>query len=183
MANRKPGRPKKEQGVPPEGTGAAPVSEFHTSVEQKIDQVIGGINVLAAAVGKLVDMQSSNSAAKEATTASSDQKFNPKMEDSTYPQVYIPPKYRQLVDDILSPEFGISVTDFDDRTDFQIHVIVPEKYSSISPDDRKKGIQDIRSRMIPRSLGENGVREWVTLIRQNLNKYYTKEGKASPFQN
>ena len=155
----------------------------------KMDQVIGAMNTVGSALAKLVEIQTTNpteiSTTDEKQTSNKDQKtsFNPTMDDPTYPKKYIPPKYRQIVTELLSEDFELDITDFDDRTDFQVHIIVPERYSSITPEDRKKGVQDIRSRMVPRSLGENGVREWCSLIRQNLNRYYTKEGKQSPFIN
>lgn len=156
-------------------------------LSEQVSQMMAGINAIAGAVGKLVELQTAPKEVPSSTVTATAEKpqtqFNPKMEDETYPNKYIPPKYRQIVTEILSEEFGLDITDFDDRTDFQVHIIVPEKYSSVIPEDRKKGVQDIRSRMVPRSLGENGVREWCTLIRQNLNKYYTREGKASPFIN
>lgn len=166
-------------------------SEMSALTEQ-MTAVIGGLNSVAGAVAKLVELQTADknpaivsvsNAGISPSNVSPTRTFDPKMDDETYPNKYIPPKYRQLVNEILSSEFGLDITDFDDRTDFQIHIIVPEKYSSVTPEDRKKGIQDIRSRMIPRSLGENGVREWCNLVRQNLNKYYTREGVASPFSN
>ena len=154
------------------------------SLSEQIGNMMAGINAIAGAVGKLVELQTAPklSTVVAEPTATPEQ-FNPSIDDETYPNKYIPPKYRQIVTEILSADFGLDITDFDDRTDFQVHIIVPEKYSSVIPEDKKKGVQDIRSRMVPRSLGENGVREWCTLIRQNLNKYYTREGKASPFIN
>ena len=103
------------------------------------------------------------------------------MLDETYPDGYMPPKFRKIVDEILSSEFGARIIDFDDRTDFQLDIIVPEQYSSVSRLDREKGVKDIRSRTIPRALGENGVRDWCALIRKNLNRFYQHEGVKSPF--
>jgi len=149
----------------------------------KMDQMISGLNTVGGALEKLIDLQTVG-AEKVAPQEETKEKFNPKLDDETYPQdEYIPKNYRKIVDDLLSDEFGIKITDFDDRTDFQFAIIVPEKYSSVTPEDKAKGVEDIRSRMIPRSLGENGVKEWCKLIRQNLNKHYSEEGMQSPFTN
>lgn len=159
------------------------------SVDDKLDLLIG-------AVGKLVELQTrplvsasvqggtggSANTNTDGRTGSANSTFTPKLDDETYPQSYVPPKYRKIVDDLLSPDFGIRVNDFDDRTDFQIDIIVPVKYSSLTADDKKSGIEDIRTRIVPRAMGENGVREWCTLIRKNLSRFYNKEGLQSPFK-
>ena len=107
--------------------------------------------------------------------------YNPE-KDETYPKSYIPREYRKLVDEILSPEFGAQIDDQNFGLDFEIKVIVPDAFSSLTPKEKEQGIKDIRSRIIPRALGENGVRDWCNLIRNNLNKYFTQTGKASPFK-
>ncbi len=154
-------------------------------IENKMDQMISGLNSVAGALGKLIEIQSQKPD-KSPTEVSPDKMkthFNPKLDDETYPSDYVPPKFRKICDEILSAEFGLQIVDFTDRTDFQINITVPEKYSSVTNEDKIKGVKDIRSRMVPRALGENGVREWCTLIRKNLNKFYTKEGVQSPFNN
>jgi len=158
-------------------------SNGNKELTDKIDSVVTSINVMAGAINKLVELQTDKKVATQEKIVDAVKAFDPAIEDETYPNKYIPPKYRAIASQILSPEFGIDVLDFADRTDFQFSVIVPEKFSSVSQDDRAKGVRDIRSRMIPRALGENGVREWCTLIRNNLARYYQKEGIATPFTN
>lgn len=155
-----------------------------SALSGKMDEMIGGLNILGGALTKLVELQtqdkkedSNKQPSEQMKTAS----FTPKIDDVTYPQQYVPAKYRAIVTELLSEEFGVTIVDFEDRTDFQVNIIVPEKYSSVTKEDRAKGVEDVRSRMVARSMGENGVREWCSLIRQNLNKYYTQSGKASPF--
>jgi len=157
--------------------------KFDNSVEKKLDEVVSTINILASAVGKLVELQTADKKPEQTVKSDSTETYRPKLDDVTYPSAYIPPKFRNIVDEVLSPEFGIKIEDFENTTDFQFSVIVPDKYSSVIPTDRQKGVVDIRSRIIPRALGENGVREWCMLIRNNLNKYYSKEGVGSPFTN
>ena len=150
-------------------------------LDVKMDQVIAGLNTMAAALAKLVEMQPHGvmPVATSPTTSS----YIPKLEDETHPESYVPPKFRQIVNDILSPEFGIRVLDFVDRTDFQLDIFVPDRFSSLSADEKKQGIKDVRTRIVPRALGENGVREWCELVKRNLAKYYGKEGIQSPFKN
>ena len=153
-------------------------------LSDKMDSMISGLNTVASAISKLVELQTLNKEEKkEETKKSPELTFTPKLDDETYPSAYIPPKFRKIVDDTLSPDFGIQVLDFINRTDFQLNIIVPDKYSSVAKEDKDRGLKDVRSRMIPRALGENGVKDWCTLIRRNLNKFYTKEGVQSPFNN
>ena len=149
----------------------------------KMDAMVAGLNSVGGAILKLIEMQSASvkDIGPMTGAANAPEKFTPRLEDETYPKHYIPPKFRKIVDTILSEEFGLRVMDFEDRTDFQIDIIVPDKFSSVSKEDKDRGVQDIRSRIIPRAMGENGVREWCELIRRNLNKFYQKEGVQSPF--
>ena len=149
------------------------------TIDEKLDAVIAGLNSVSGAVMKLVDIQMDNN--KKIAEPKKDS-FNSELEDETYPKDYMPPKFRKIVDEVLSSEFGARVVDFEDRTDMQIDIIVPEKYSSLSAPDKEKGVIDIRSRIMPRALGENGVREWCMLVRKNLNRYFTREGVKSPFE-
>ena len=93
----------------------------------------------------------------------------------------VPSDFRNIVNELLSPEFGITVEDFTDSTDFAFTIIVPAHLKTISDEDRKNGVVDKRTKRIPRALGANGVREYVTLVRQNLNKHFQKNGLSSPF--
>lgn len=150
------------------------------SVDRKLDILIG-------AVGKLVELQTNAVEASSATYTGAAVptpvvEFQPQIQDETYPKSYLPPAYRKIVDGVLSKDFGAEVTDFEDRTDFMFTIVVPDKYSSVSKEDRDRGVQDRRSRMISRALGENGIKEWCQLVRKNLSKYYATEGKASPFE-
>ena len=161
----------------------AVVKNDDVSLDAKMDQVVAGLNTVAGALSKLVELQTADKSPSSKESEPAKATFTPKIEDETMNKAYIPAKYRALVDEILSPEFGISLHDFDDRTDFWFEVIVPEKFSSISAEDRQKGVRDLRGKMISRALGENGIRDWCNLIRKNLSRYYSAEGVRSPFTN
>jgi len=151
--------------------------ETKPGLEAKVNALTDNLNTLAGAVNKLVQMQKKPPVQPEITPKQEPEK------DETIDNSYLPPKFREIVNNILSPEFGAKVTDFEDRVDFQFTIIVPQKYSSLSKDEYEQAKGDIRSRIIPRGLGENGIKEWCKLIRLNLNKYFTKEGVKSPFEN
>lgn len=95
----------------------------------------------------------------------------------------VPPRFREVVDEVLGTEFGIKCYNFKDNTDFQVDILVPLKYTSTPKEERDPDFVDIRSKVINRALGEIGVRDWVMKIRTNLTKYFTSKGIASPFTN
>lgn len=143
------------------------------------------LNTIASALAKLVELQTAkteSSFSNPQTTEPNQKVFTPTLEDESYPTNYVPPAFKKAVNEILSSEFSCRVQDFDDRTDFLFEIVVPEKYSSVSKEDRAKGVEDIRSKMISRALGINGVREWCQLVRKNLNKFYSSQGVQSPFR-
>tara|TARA_R100000789_G_C3019551_1_gene153239 strand:- start:1923 stop:2468 length:546 start_codon:yes stop_codon:yes gene_type:complete len=138
------------------------------------------LNTIAGSLTKLVDIQQ-NAPKKEEEKMEPEKGKEAEM-DETYPKTYFPPKYRDIMDEMLGKDFEGRVTDFDDRTEFQFDVFIPKEYSSLSQEDKEKGVKDVRTRIIPRALGENGVRDWCKLIRTNLNRYFAREGKATPFK-
>lgn len=155
-----------------------------TPIDKKLDLLISAVSKLVELL-KTADKQSGivrTSTPVSPLEAAVQTGFTPHIEDETYPGGYVPPAYRRIVNEVLSEEFKLRVSDFQDRTEFQLDIIVPDRFSSVSKADREKGVEDIRSRIIPRALGENGVRDWCKLIRGNLNRYYTSSGKASPFK-
>lgn len=182
----KEGREKKkaEKEFKPQGEETSP--QPLDVLSSKMDKMVEGLNSVSGALVKLVEMQTKAEKAVDKEISDRLDKgvgtvFTPKLEDETYPESYMPPKFRKVVDTILSPEFGARVIDFPDRTDFQLDIFVPDRFSSVPLDERRNGVKDIRTRIITRALGENGVREWCELIRKNLNRFFQKEGITPPF--
>lgn len=177
-----------KHSVPPEvGSGEETAKDPFSQLSSKMDKMVEGLNSVGGALLKLVEMQSqpkttvvehSATVVAEKSTLNA---FTPRLEDETYPSSYMPPKFRTIIDTILSPEFKARIMDFADRTEFQFDIFVPEKFSSVSKEDREKGVEDVRTRIIPRALGENGVREWCEIVRRNLARYYQSKGVQSPF--
>ncbi len=103
--------------------------------------------------------------------------------ESNQVEIPAPPRFREVIDEVLSSEFGLKCYTFRDNTDFQIDIQVPEKFTSMPKQERDPDFVDVRSKIINRALGETGVRDWAMKIRANLTKYFTSQGLASPFQN
>lgn len=143
------------------------------SVHKRVDELASTVNTLVEAVANLV---------KKFDTPTKFE-YNPETTKvSDYkPKGYVPPKYRQICDEVLSPEFGLDCEESTVSMDFTIHIIVPDRYSSLTEKEKEMGVKDIRSRVVSRALGENGVREWCVKVRENLNKFFSKSGVVSPF--
>lgn len=84
-------------------------------------------------------------------------------------QYPIPNEYRSLVDSILNKDFGIQVNAMSDTPAFQFIIIVPEKYSSMTPAYKEMYKADLRLKTISYAEGLNGVREWTEKVFNNFN--------------
>jgi hypothetical protein len=142
-------------------------------LEKKFEEFEKEFKILVKVVDKLSEVKSS----KENTRENVPKKSN------FIPTGYVPENYRKIVDEILTPEFGLDCKEFNDSMDFRIDIIVPDKFNSLTLQEKQNGIKDIRSKVISRTLGENGVRDWVQKVRENLNKFYASSGVQSPFTN
>lgn len=151
-------------------------------VNQKVEKVVESVDKIVEVVSKM------NSKIEGMTK----QEVKPLMEtfqapnaiaSSYQPKGYVPQKYRQIVDEILSSEFGLDCIESKDNMDFEIQIIVPMRFSSLTTQEKQAGVNDIRSKVISRALGENGIRDWCIKVRQNLNKFYVSSGVTSPFSN
>ena len=76
----------------------------------------------------------------------------PPMEPSVTP---IPPDYREIVDNVLNRSFGIQIEPHTDRPSFTFTIVVPEKYSNMTPAQREMNKYDVRPRVINYSEGSN----------------------------
>lgn len=105
--------------------------------------------------------------------------------DETVQKRELHSEYRQIIDQVLGKQFEAWETyDETPATHFKLYVLVPMEISSISAEERSRGINtDIRTAPISYAEGANGVRIWCMKIRQNLARYYANQGIRSPFTN
>ncbi len=75
--------------------------------------------------------------------------------------------YRAAVDDALNKEFGIHVRNLGGQ--FKFTVLVPEKYSSLSPEQRRMVGFDMRPKVIDNAEGVNGVTLWCQKVYGNFS--------------
>ena len=80
----------------------------------------------------------------------------------------IPREYREIIDSVLNKNFKVFLDYSDGNTDFNL--IVPDKYSALTPESKKiSGGFDRRRRVIPPYEGINGVREYVGMVWKSFN--------------
>lgn len=77
---------------------------------------------------------------------------------------YVPPDYREAVDIILNRHFSLSIVPRKDRPEFELSVIVPEKYSTLSSAQKTMNGTDLRFKVISYAEGVNGVRDYIQQI-------------------
>ena len=82
----------------------------------------------------------------------------------------IPQDYREIVNNVLNRSFGIEITPRSDAPLFEFVVIVPEKYSTMTPDQKEMMKRDIRLKVINYAEGINGVRSWCELVYNSFSQ-------------
>ena len=92
-----------------------------------------------------------------------------KVEKQTTWTSHVPQDFRDIVDDMLTKEFGIQVVPMPDRPAFQFLLTVPEKYSTISKEHKEMYHADVRSRVIDNGEGPAGVRAYVEKVWSSFN--------------
>lgn len=88
------------------------------------------------------------------------------VEEAKFP---VPPEYREIVDSKLNKSFEIKIIPRADSPLFEFGIVVPEKYSSLTPEEKKMNAEDLRSRILSYADGPNGVRQWVERVYENFN--------------
>lgn len=80
----------------------------------------------------------------------------------------IPLEYRQQVDSVLNSQFGVEMEAAGDPLSMLFTIIVPDKYSPMSASQREMMKRDLRPKVLDRSLGVNGVKEWCDIVYRNF---------------
>ena len=102
----------------------------------------------------------------KAMTQASVPSHTQEVEVGAYP---IPQEYRETVRATLNQSFGLQVVPLSDQPAFQVNIVVPEKYSSLTPEQMKMYGADIRSKVITYAEGVNGVKAWTEKVRTSFN--------------
>lgn len=87
-------------------------------------------------------------------------------ESTVYP---VPIEYRECVDQELNKEFGVTIDPHPDAPLFTFTVVVPDKYSNMTPSQREINKADLRPKVISYAEGINAVREWSQRVFNNFS--------------
>lgn len=87
----------------------------------------------------------------------------------TQTKVPVPFEWRQVVDEVLSPAFGLEVR-YMDNAQFELTIHVPRKYSNATAREWESNGNDRRVKIMPNYLGTQGVREYCELVSKNLGQ-------------
>lgn len=81
----------------------------------------------------------------------------------------IPPDYLDVVDLVLNKNFGVRCNPLPDSPSFDFQIIVPEKYSSMTPAQKEMLHADVRSKVITYAEGTNGVQLWCDKVLETFS--------------
>ena len=156
------------------------VKDENPSSKSSDDKILSAVNNLAKLVENLAGRVENIEEKREKIQETADKQYIPEV-DETYPTQRQPSQYRRIVNEILTSEFDFDIEDVDPHN-FRFAIYIPDRYSSLTESDKERGLKDVRSKIIPVIMGENGVTAWCKLVKQNLAKYFTQQGGLNPFK-
>ena len=139
-------------------------------LEVKVDRLCTAMEHVAEKLDRFFEGRLSSEVQKRELS----QSFTPKNvtqatqtpQETLYP---VPMEFRHLVDDLLNKNFGVEIAPSPDSPSFNLIIIVPDKYSTISDDYRKMYGRDIRPKMVTYSEGIIGVRAYLEKVWSSFN--------------
>lgn len=161
------GRPKKIVTAEPkvEEINSPVAQEIQsTYLEARLDQAI---SLLERVVDKL-DRQFEGRISSRVVETQEEKKSIKKEEMVSFSS-YVPPEFREIVRELLNDKFDVRVTPLADSPSFQLMIVVPEKYSTLSDEHKKMYPEDIRARVISNGDGSIGVRAYVEKVWSSFN--------------
>lgn len=105
------------------------------------------------------------------------------VEEETLPdyiKVDTPPAYKQVVRNILGKDFEIEMQKYTDRASYVFTIVVPARYRTSSKKELHAIPVDKRSKTVSEATGVNEAKDWCHLIKKNLLKGLSNEGRPWP---
>lgn len=84
------------------------------------------------------------------------------------PSSQVPQDYLDLVATVLNKKFGIEINYVKDSPSFELSILVPREYSNAPAGHWDTFKEDRRTKVIANSYGLAGVKDWVSLVYENL---------------
>jgi len=103
---------------------------------------------------------------KKIKTEEVEQSIAPSVIETVAP---IPKDYRTTVDEILNKNFGIRIEYRSDEPMFDFIIVVPDRYSSMTPPMKALLHEDVRPKAIQTGQGLLGVRTWCEIVFNSFN--------------
>lgn len=128
-----------------------------SKVEELLETLVARIEKLENTINKPITSQSES--LKESA---------PQVESTPAALLDVPFEFRKEVDSILNRDFEVEIEKHLDAPLMTFTVIVPDKYSLITPSQREIMKRDIRPKVITTAGGVNEVREWSEMVFKNL---------------
>ncbi len=129
---------------------------FEFVKKEEFDHLINMVSTIARSVQELKTVQQT-----PAQTV-------PVVKDEEPDKTHLPPKWRELCDQVLGKDFGLNVTYPDTGKGFLIKVIVPRDKSNAPVSHWEFYKADIRSKAIGFGEGLDGVKAFYEKVRNNL---------------
>lgn len=76
----------------------------------------------------------------------------------------VPSDYKDIIDTILNKHFGLQIFPRSDSPHFELVIVVPKKYSLLTPAQSQMQGADLRVKVISYAEGVNGVRLWAERV-------------------
>lgn len=150
--------------------GAAGYVRVIDRLETKVDRLCTAMEHVAEKLDRFFEGRLSSEVQKrelsQSLTSQEVTQVTTTPQETLYP---VPLEFRHLVDDLLNKNFGVEIAPSPDSPSFNLIIIVPDKYSTISDDYRRMYGRDIRPKMITYSEGVVGVRAYLDKVWSSFN--------------
>lgn len=145
-----PGRPKKEKQPSATDLAIIELSEAIKKLEISVDRRLKVLEEVQKTPHPAPQVQPVNSPPAAQSTSAT-----------------VPFEWRQVIDDVLSPAFGVAVR-YLDGANFELTIDVPQAYSNSTKTEWDTNHHDHRVKIMPNYLGAQGIKDYCELIAKNL---------------
>ena len=87
----------------------------------------------------------------------------------------IPPDFSDIVRNTLNKNFTVELFSRTDAPLMELHIVVPDKYSTMTVEAKEMVKRDIRTRVISYAEGVNGVREFAEKVYNSFTPEYRSQ--------
>lgn len=127
----------------------------------KFEQLVGMVGEIAKTVNDLKIIQGNPLSTPQPTP-------QPVVEEAV-DRTHLPPRWREICDEVLGKDFGLNVTYPDTGKGFLLKVIVPRDKSNAPTSHWEFYKADIRTKAIGFGEGVEGVKMFYEKVKKNLN--------------